>query len=101
MSMAVKIAAWQNGGHYYNRRQFNLSYKSGKNSGDFQHCVFGCLMTVVSPAFLPFVGGTELTKFQWGDLVSDYQGALFGLTSFNLDQCVAKCRGYVCCGAKP
>jgi hypothetical protein len=96
LSIAGKVERWQRNGHLYTCKQFGLCYRPGMNSGDFQHCIFGCLMTVVSPGFGLYVGATELTDFQWSDLVSDYVGAIFGLTAGGLEGCEARCKEYVC-----
>lgn len=80
----------------------------GKNAGDYNHCMFGCLLTRLSPngAYGWLSGLSELTDFQWNDLFSDYVGTALGfLRPFDwgnrnlndIDWCRKKCKNYVCC----
>jgi hypothetical protein len=75
-------------------------YKPGKNSGDYNHCMFGCLLGMANPMYAAVSGFSELTGFEMGDLWSDYVGSFWGLWDNLYDHagvCEARCKDYVSC----
>jgi len=76
--------------------------KPGKDSGDYNHCMFGCLLGLASMFYAPLSGSglSELTDFQLGDLWSDYVGSFWGLfpgPNASAQSCKGKCKEFVCC----
>lgn len=71
---------------------FPEGYRDGRNPGDISHCVFGCVLSMITPFWgVMSVASECVGDFAWGDLGSDLEGALVGISASDAHECVDKC----------